>query len=73
MWSHRAVVRVVTELIIDAGVSAGDIIIAESLGSYDSFRNSVYQGCMDIKNYYGCELMDISKGSFVEISIGGGY
>ncbi len=73
MWSHPAVVRAVTELIIDAGVSGGDIIIAESLGSYDSFSNSVFQGYVDIKNYYDCELLDISKGSFVEISTGGDY
>ena len=73
MWSHPAVVRAVTELIIDAGISAGDIIIAESLGSYDSFQNSAFQGYRDIKTYYGVELMDISKGSFVEISTGSGY
>lgn len=73
MWSHPAVVQAVTELIIDAGVNAGDIIIAESLGSYDSFDNPVFQGYMDIKNQYGCDLMDISKGSFVEVSTGSGY
>lgn len=73
MWSHPTVVKAVTELIIDAGVSANDIIIAESLGLYDSYSNSVFQGYVDIKNYYGCELMDITKGEFVEISTGTGY
>ena len=73
MWSHPAVVQAVTELIIDAGVNAGDIIIAESLGLSDSFDKSVFQGYVDIKNSYGCELMDISKGDFVEISTGDNY
>jgi uncharacterized protein (DUF362 family) len=73
MWSHPAVVRAVTEMIIDAGVSASDIIIVESLGPSDSFSNSVFQSYVDIKNDCGCELMNISDGEFVDISTGNDY
>ena len=51
MWSNPAVVRAVVQLIIDAGVSAGDITMGDSLGSGDSFNNSVFQGYVDIKNW----------------------
>ena len=73
MWSHPAVVKAVAQLIIDAGVSASDITIAESLGSSDSYNNSPYQGYVDIKNSLGCNLVDITKGTFVDISTGSDY
>lgn len=73
MWSHPAVVQAVVQLIMDAGVSAGDITIAESLGSGDSFNNSPFQGYVDIKNSLGCNLVDMTKGTFVDISTGSGY
>ncbi len=73
MWSNPSVVKAVTQLIIDAGVSANDIIIVESLGSSDSFNNAVFQGYVDIKNDLGCQLVDISKGTFVDVSTGANY
>ena len=73
MWSNPAVVRAVVQLIIDAGVSAGDITMGDSLGSGDSFNNSVFQGYVDIKNSLGCNLVDFSKGTFVDVSTGSGY
>jgi uncharacterized protein (DUF362 family) len=73
MWSNPAVVKAVVQLIIDAGVSAGDITIVESLGSADSFNNSAFQGYVDIKNSLGCNLVDMTNGPFVDISTGSGY
>jgi uncharacterized protein (DUF362 family) len=73
MWSHPSVVKAVTQLIIDAGVSASDIIITDSLGSGDSFSNSPFQGYVDIKNFLGCNLVDLSKGTFIDISTGSSY
>ena len=73
MWSNPAVVKAVAQLIIDAGVSASDITITESLGSGDSFTKSVFQGYTDIQNSLGCSLVDLSKGTFVDISTGSGY
>ena len=57
MWSHPSVVKAVTQLIIDAGVTASDIIIADSLGSGDSFSNSPFQEYVDIQNSLGCNLV----------------
>ncbi len=73
MWSNPAVVRAVAQLIIDAGVSASDITITDSLGSGDSFDNSAFQGYVDIRNSLGCNLVDLSKGTFVDISTGRNY
>ena len=73
MWSHPAVVRAVVQLIIDAGVNPGDISIVESLGSGDSYSKSAFQGFVDIKNSLGCNLVDMTKGTFVDISTGSGY
>ena len=73
MWSHPSVVKAVTQLIIDAGVTASDIIIADSLGSGDSFSNSPFQEYVDIQNSLGCNLVDLSQGTFVEIPTGSGY
>ncbi|MGA9291541.1 MAG: DUF362 domain-containing protein [Ignavibacteriaceae bacterium] len=73
MWSHPAVVKAVIQLLIDAGVSAGDITMAESLGSTDSYRNSVFQGYVDIKNSLGCNLVDMTNGTFIDISTGSSY
>jgi uncharacterized protein (DUF362 family) len=73
MWSHPAVVRAVVQLIIDAGVSPADLSIVESLGSPDSYGNSVFQDYVDIKNSLGINLVDITKGTFVDISTGSGY
>lgn len=70
MWSHPAVVKAVTQTIIDSGVSASDIIIVESLSSGDSFNKDVFQGYMDIKNTLGCGLVDISQGTFVDVPTG---
>ena len=73
MWSHPNVVRAVVESIIDTGVSAGDIIIVESLGSYDSFDNDVFRGYVDIKNDLECQLINITEGTFTDVSTGSNY
>jgi uncharacterized protein (DUF362 family) len=73
MWSNPAVVKAAVQLIIDAGVNAADISIVESLGSTDSYNNSVFQEYVDIKNSLGCNLIDMTKGMFVDISTGIGY
>lgn len=73
MWSHYTVVRAVAESIIDLGVSPNNIIIVESLGSYDSFDNPVYSGYTDIQKDLGCQLIDISKGNFVDVPTGSSY
>ncbi len=73
MWSNPAVVKAVVQLIIDAGVSAGDITLVESLGSGDSYNNIPFQGYVDIKNSLGCSLIDMTQGPFVDISTGTGY
>jgi len=72
-WTHPAVVRAVAQLIIDAGVSAGDLTIVESLGSADAFTKSAFQDYVAIQTDLGCNLVDISKGAFVDISTGTGY
>jgi uncharacterized protein (DUF362 family) len=73
MWSNPAVVKAVVQLIIDAGVSPGDITIVESLGSGDSYDKTPFQGYVDIENSLGCNLVDMTKGPFVDISTGSGY
>lgn len=73
MWTHPAVVRAVTESIIETGVSASDIIIVESLGGYDNFNNDVFQDYVDVKNDLGCQLVNITEGTFVDVSTGDNY
>ena len=73
MWTHPAVVKAVAQLIIDAGVSASDLTIVDSLGSADSFTQAPFQGYVDIETALGCNLVDISKGTFVDVSTGSGY
>jgi uncharacterized protein (DUF362 family) len=63
----------VAESIIDTGVSAGDIIIVESLGSSDSFDNDAFKGYVDIKNDLGCQLVNITEGTFIDVSTGSNY
>jgi uncharacterized protein (DUF362 family) len=73
MWSNPAVVKAVVQLIMDAGVSAGDITIVESLGVGDSYNKTPFQGYVDIKNSLGCNLIDMTQGPFVDISTGSDY
>ena len=73
MWTHPAVIEAVAQLIIDAGVSASDISIVDSLGSGDTYSKSAYQAYVDVENALGCNLVDISQGTFVDISTGTGY
>jgi uncharacterized protein (DUF362 family) len=73
MWSHPAVIRAVIESIVDTGVTASDIIIVESLGSFDSFDNNAFQGYVDIKNDLGCQLVNITEGTFTDVSTGNNY
>ena len=73
MWTHPVVIQAVGQLIIDAGVSPGDISIVESLGGTDSFKNSAFADYMAVKNALGCNLIDLSKGTFVPMSTGSGY
>ena len=73
MWTNPAVVKAVTQLIIDAGVSPNNITLAESLGSGDSYSKSAFQGFVEIKNSLGCNLVDLSSGTFVDVSTGSSY
>ncbi len=73
IWSHPMVVEAVVQFIIDAGVSPSDISIVDSLGSGDSFTKSAYQGYVDAKNALGCNLVDTTQGTFVDIPITGGF
>ncbi len=72
-WTHPAVVKAVTQFIIDAGVSASDITIVDSLGSTDAFTKTAFQDYAAIQTALGCNLVDISKGTFVDVSTGSGY
>jgi uncharacterized protein (DUF362 family) len=73
MWTHPAVIKAVAQLIIDAGVSPGDLTITDSLGSGDAFTKSVFQGYVDVNTALGCNLIDLSQGTFVDISTGSNY
>lgn len=72
-WTHPAVVQAVGELLIDAGIKPTNVSIVESLGSTDSFSYAAFSGYADVKNHLGCNLVDISKGTFVDISTGDQY
>ena len=72
-WTHPAVVRAVAQVILDAGVSAGDLTIVESLGSADAFTKSAFLDYLAIQTDLGCNLLDTSKGTFVDIPTGAGY
>ena len=73
MWVHFSVVKAAAQLIIDSGVSPSDMTIIESLESGDSFNLSVFAGYLEIQNSLGCNLVNISKGTFVDISTGSNY
>jgi uncharacterized protein (DUF362 family) len=73
MWTHPTVIRAVIEEIIGTGVSPNDIIIVESLAASDSFDDSVFQDYMSIKNDLGCQLVNITEGTFVDVSTGSNY
>ena len=72
-WTHPAVVRAVAQVILDAGVTASDLTIVESLGSTDAFTKSAFQDYLAIHTDLGCNLVDISQGTFVDIPTGAGY
>ena len=73
MWVHFSVVKATAQLIIDSGVSPSDITIVESLESGDTFSLSVFEGYLDIQNSLGCNLVNISEGTFVDVSTGSNY
>ena len=73
MWSHPTVVKALSELIIDLGVNANDLILAESLSPGDSYDNSAFQEYVDLKNYLSCSLINLSEGTLVDISTGSDY
>ncbi len=73
MWTNPAVIQAVAQLIIDAGVSASDITIVDSLGSGDSFTKSAFKGYVNAQTALGCKLVDLSQGTFVDIPTGNGY
>jgi len=72
-WTNPAVIQAVAQFIIDAGVNASDITIVDSLGSADAFTKSAFSGYAAVQSALGCNLVDISKGTFVDISTGTGY
>lgn len=73
MWTHPAVVKAVVQLAVDAGVNASDITIVESLWSSDSFSGSFFADYAAIATALGCNVADISSGTFADLSTGSNY
>lgn len=77
MWTHPAVLQAVGELLIDAGVTAGDIYIVDSLwdtGSKAPFGSSDSFGYAAVQKALGCNMIDLNNAtpysSFVDMSTG---
>ena len=63
MWTHPAVMRVVAELLVDAGVSPGNITIVEALwdtGTNAPFGATDTFGFTAAKNAIGCQFINLS-------------
>jgi uncharacterized protein (DUF362 family) len=72
-WTNPAVIQAVAQFIIDAGVNASDITIVDSLGSADAFTKPAFQDYANLQTALGCNLVDLSKGTFVDVATGSGY
>lgn len=74
MWTHPVVMRAVCELLIDHGVSAGNIILVEGLYDIKDFNNYEYK---DVKDDLGLQLIDLNTAApyadFMEKSTGENY
>jgi uncharacterized protein (DUF362 family) len=71
MWTHPEVLRATGELLIDNGVSPGDLYIVEALWDDASYNNFGYR---DVQEHLGVQFIDLDKkepyDDFVEIPVG---
>lgn len=71
MWTHPEVLRAVTELIIDSGVSANDIYFVEALWDAASYNNFGY---LDVQQSLGTQLVNLNNkepyASFIDKEVG---
>ena len=71
MWTHPEVLRAVGELLIDAGVSGGDITIVEALWDDASYNNFGYK---DVQLGLGAKMVNLNAVSpysaFVSMPVG---
>jgi len=74
MWTHPEVLRAVSELIIDSGVSPNNIYIVEALWDDASYNNFGYKG---VQTDLGIQMVDLNKtapyASFINKSTGANY
>jgi uncharacterized protein (DUF362 family) len=57
MWTHPEVLRAVTELIIDSGVSANDIYFVEAIWDAASYNNFGY---LDVQQSLGVQMVNLN-------------
>lgn len=71
MWTHPEVLRAVTELIIDSGVSATDIYFVEAIWDAASYNNFGY---LDVQQSLGVQMVNLNSkepyASFIEKPVG---
>jgi uncharacterized protein (DUF362 family) len=58
MWTHPEIVRAVSELVIDCGVSASDIYIVEALWDTASYNNFGY---LDVQQDLGAQMVNLNS------------
>ncbi len=72
MWNHPEILRAVGELLIDSGVSPGDITIVEALWDSACYTQFGYQ---EIQQYLGAQMVNLNIAapyiSFINRSTGG--
>jgi len=71
MWTHPEVLRAVTELIIDSGVSANDIYFVEAIWDAASYNNFGY---LTVQQNLGVQMINLNSkapyANFIEKSVG---
>lgn len=71
MWTHPEVLRAVTELIIDSGVSANDIYFVEAIWDAASYNNFGY---LDVQQSLGVQMVNLNSkepyANFIEKPVG---
>ncbi len=74
MWTNPEVLRAVGELVIDCGVSPGDLYIVEALWNDNSYNNNGY---LDVQNSLGAKMVDLNKtapyDNFIQKEVGNNY
>lgn len=74
MWTHPVVLRAVCELLIDQGVSAGNITLVEGLYDMKGFNDYGYK---DVQENLGLQLVNLNESApyddFMEKSTGDNY